>query len=183
MYKTHDYKTLFLAQPSLGCETDLILHYFGSRGHWSHMGWAVRASSVSPGDLPFLQRPGLTRYSVRKFAQSEMCLSFAHKMLLCPRDEFISLLPSCSLAKTMWWIGDVHSSACADALVLIGFGKMISSNYTSFGVAVNSGWCWDLIQWKTLAILTEENWLWDSVSFGEGNIVCLAQCAWLVNLW
>jgi hypothetical protein len=67
--------------------------------------------------------------------------------------------------------------------VLIGFGKMISSNYTSFGVAVNSGWCWDLIQRKTLAILTEENWLWDSVNFGEGNIVCLAQCAWLVNLW
>lgn len=36
-------------------------------------------------------------------------------------------------------------SACVDALVLVEFGEMISSNYTSFGVAMNSGWCWHLL--------------------------------------
>lgn len=63
------------------------------------MGWAVHASSVSPGDLPFLQSPGLKCHSIRSLPQSEMCLSFAHKVLLCPRDEFISLLPSLLLNK------------------------------------------------------------------------------------
>lgn len=36
-------------------------------------------------------------------------------------------------------------SAYVDALVLVQSGEMISSNYTSFGVAMNSGWCWHLL--------------------------------------
>lgn len=67
-------------------------------------------------------------------------------------------------------------SACADALVLIEFAQMISSNYTSFGVAVNSGWCWDLIQWRTLAILTGRELALGLLASRKETLYVLAQC-------
>lgn len=64
-------------------------------------------------------------------------------------------------------------SACADALVLVKTGKLLLY-LVELWVVMGS------IQWRSLAILTEGNWLWDSINLEEGNIVFLAQCAWLI---
>lgn len=64
-------------------------------------------------------------------------------------------------------------SACEDTLVLVKIGKLLLY-LVELWVVMGS------IQWRALAILTEGNWLWDSVSLEEGNIVFLVQCAWLI---
>lgn len=97
---TRPMTTLFLAQPSFGCETNLISHYFSSQGHWSHTGRAVPASSVSLKTFHFFRVLDASVTVLGSLPQSEMCLSFAHKTLLCPGDEFISLLPSLLLNKS-----------------------------------------------------------------------------------
>lgn len=155
MYKTRDYKTLLLAQPS---ETDLISHYFSSRGHWSHTGRAVHASSVSPEALLFLQSPGLKCHSIRKFAP------VWDVPFLCSQDVALSWrwVYKPSSLSAVWWIGGDRSVCLcrrtrADSLLR---WAQVTAPALVWQWTLDGAGIWS--SGEHLPFSLEENWLWDS---------------------